>query len=107
MSHLGRIGVLWERPNGYFLAVLSSCRKADLHQLGERVGVARSLSPGLGPCWPWRRRVQSSGVTGFSSAAIAGEIQKRGNIVGSSLGRMSGEEAVGFKAQLPASRTCL
>lgn len=85
----------------------ASCRKADLHQLGERVGVARSLSPGLGPCWPWGRRVQSSGVTGFSSAAIAGEIQKRGNIVGSSLGRMSGEEVVGFKAQLPAPRTCL
>lgn len=53
--------MLWEHPNGYFLAALSSCRKADLQQLCEWVGVARSLSPGLGPCWPWGRKVPSLG----------------------------------------------
>lgn len=68
MSHLCRNRVPWEHPNGCFLAAFSSCRKADLPQLGEWIGVPKGPSPHLGPCWP---KVQG-GEGGLGAPGVTG-----------------------------------
>lgn len=104
-SCLGRNGVLWEHRDGYFPAAFSSCRKADLHQLHEHVGIPRSLSTGLGPCWPrgdkgWGpRELQVPVHRGSSWIYLEGGGR-------SSLGKASGEGSVGYKGWFPAPRTC-
>lgn len=102
-----------EHPDGYFRAAFSSCRKADLHQLGEQVGIPRGLSTWLGPCSPGRQGGEEGlGAQGVYrsqfTVVMAGEMQKRGrHMVGSSLGKVSEEGALGTRGScLCLGRAC-
>ena len=84
----------WEHPDGYFPAALAFCRRADLRQLGEQVGVPRGPSTGLGEA-----ALGAQGVTGPSSQWRWLERRRTGgrHMVGSSLGKASGRRQWGTK----------
>lgn len=74
ISHLCRNEVPREHPDGCFLAAFSSCRKADLPQQGEWVGVPKSPSTGLGRCWPkGQGGRRAGGPMGYRSQFREGE----------------------------------